>query len=72
MRTSKTRSAILYQTHTIWYNNNFRCGRFIMYVHTTISVLCIGLVDAGVIGSDVPWLECPACNALTWVITVTE
>ena len=28
--------------------------------------------DAGVIGSDVPWLECPACNALTWVITVTE
>ena len=24
------------------------------------------------IGSDVPWLECPACNALTWVITVTE
>ena len=21
---------------------------------------------------DVPWLECPACNALTWVITVTE
>ena len=28
--------------------------------------------DTGVIGSDVPWLECPACNALTWVITVTE
>ena len=27
---------------------------------------------AGVIGSDVPWLECPACNGLTWVITVTE
>ena len=27
---------------------------------------------AGVIGSDVRWLECPACNALTWVITVTE
>ena len=27
---------------------------------------------AGVIGSDVPWLECSACNALTWVITVTE
>ena len=27
---------------------------------------------AGVIGSDVPWLECLACNALTWVITVTE
>ena len=26
----------------------------------------------GVICSDVPWLECPACNALTWVITVTE
>ena len=30
------------------------------------------LADAGVIGSDVPWLECPAYNALTWVITVTE
>ena len=28
--------------------------------------------SAGVIGSNVPWLECPACNALTWVITVTE
>ena len=28
--------------------------------------------ETGVIGSDVPWLECPACNALTWVITVTE
>ena len=27
---------------------------------------------AGVIGSDVPWLECPACNTLTWAITVTE
>ena len=26
----------------------------------------------GVIGSDVPWLDCPAYNALTWVITVTE
>ena len=30
------------------------------------------LIITGVIGSDVPWLECPACNALTWVITVTE
>ena len=29
-------------------------------------------VTTGVIGSDVPWLECPACHALTWVITVTE
>ena len=26
----------------------------------------------GVIGSNVPWLDCPASNALTWVITVTE
>ena len=33
----------------------------------------MNLADSdGVIGSDVPWLECPACNALTWVITVTE
>ena len=30
------------------------------------------IIKAGVIGSDVPWLECPACNALTWVIAVTE
>ena len=30
------------------------------------------IFHSGVIGSDVPWLECPACNALTWVITVTE
>ena len=27
---------------------------------------------ASVIGSDVPWLDCPASNALTWVVTVTE
>ena len=27
---------------------------------------------AGVIGSDVPWLDCPASNAITWVITFTE
>ena len=26
----------------------------------------------GIIGSNVPWLDCPASNALTWVITVTE
>ena len=32
----------------------------------------IGNGGAGVIGSDVPWLECPASNALAWVITVTE
>ena len=31
-----------------------------------------GLSRAPVIGSDVPWLECPACTALAWVITVTE
>ena len=30
------------------------------------------LTNAGVIGSDVPWLDCLASNALTWVITVTE
>ena len=26
----------------------------------------------GVIGSDVPMIDCPVGNALTWVITVTE
>ena len=35
--------------------------------------LCVEpMSSTGVIGSDVPWLECPACNALTWVIAVTE
>ena len=48
-----------------------------MYIETQTAVI-INLTwsdkqrIAGVIGSDVPWLECPACNALTWVITVTE
>ena len=28
--------------------------------------------QVGVIGSDVPWLDCPSSNAMTWVITVTE
>ena len=27
---------------------------------------------AGVIGSDIPWLDCPASDASTLVITVTE
>ena len=36
------------------------------------SVLGATAGTTGVIGSDVPWLECPACNALTWIITVTE
>ena len=43
---------------------------------TILPFMCVLLVfhftGTGVIGSDVPWLECPACNALTWVITVTE
>ena len=30
------------------------------------------ITQTGVIGSDVPCPDCPACNALTWVITVTE
>ena len=43
-----------------------RCNKLSNYVG-------IGLGGgAGVIGPDVPWLECPACNALTWVIAVTE
>ena len=36
-----------------------------------VDVMCV-ILCAGVIGSDVPWLECPACNALIWVIAVTE
>ena len=27
---------------------------------------------AGIIGSNVPWLDCPVSYASTWVITVTE
>ena len=40
----------------------------------TRAVILISSVGAfpGVIGADVPWLDCPAYNALTWVITVTE
>ena len=26
----------------------------------------------GVVGSDVPWLDYPASNAIIWVMTVTE
>ena len=45
---------------------------FILAICPTIEPTAPAEPDAGVIGSDVPWLECPACNALTWVITVTE
>ena len=38
--------------------------------------MCLGFklltiihIRAGVIGSDIPWLDCPASNAITWVIT---
>ena len=37
----------------------------------TVMTYAIAL-EAGVIGSDVPGLDCPACSDLTWVITVTE
>ena len=36
-----------------------------LYLHALVSR---GVLHTGVIGSDVRWLECPACNALTWVI----
>ena len=57
---------------------------YMLFVHTSahtfITIYVTGRSNttikvtgrSGVIGSDVPWLECPACNALTWVITVTE
>ena len=45
----------------------------IFYMYIDIGERIAGKQDwPGVIGSDVPWLECPACNALTWVITITE
>ena len=40
----------------------------IMITRSTIIYEIVSPGAAGVIGSDVPWLECPACNALTWVI----
>ena len=48
-----------------------------LYTHLThwdgnLSCRSIRKMAVTVIGSDVPWLECPACNALTWVITLTE
>ena len=43
-----------------------------MYAVGDVIIGITGHVCSGVIGSDVPWLDCPACNALTWVITVTE
>ena len=51
----------------ISHHNFVKCGP----IATTLGMVVAGY-DTGVIGSDVPWLECPACNALTWVITVTE
>ena len=72
----------------IWYNNmpvgkntlskmmktiSKKAGSETEYTNHCIRATSItALHRAGVIGSDVPWLECPACNALTWVITVTE
>ena len=44
----------------------------VSYEFCSAGVYIFDPIHAGVIGSDVPWLECPACNALTWVITVTE
>ena len=63
------------------YEKAVRCLSLIFRVRTCINVVWIATTsyvdftipyNPGVIGSDVPWLECPACNALTWVITVTE
>ena len=36
-----------------------------MVAAITEFVATLTVRSAGVIGSDVPWLECPACNALT-------
>ena len=51
------------------------CMVFVSYIRvgrTTNEKQNVNASATGVIGSDVPWLECPACNALTWVMTVTE
>ena len=60
-----------------------KTSSFVIFFHAVFVSICLGLwyeppytqqseLWTGVIGSDVPWLECPACNALTWVISVTE
>ena len=53
----------------IGLENDIMCG--LIYVNMCCPPVQISVIS-GVIGSDVPWLECPACNALTWVITVME
>ena len=74
--------AYMHFAHTIDFNINFSHNCALNVKAQIYSLEQQGLIHCGggsttscgpgVIGSDVPWLECPACNALTWVITVTE
>ena len=55
-----------------WWLIDYIRMNYIWLRHIFTILLHTNFFNTGVIGSDVPWLECPACNALTWVITVTE
>ena len=82
MRVGKTRNYLLSNEITLLYYNSVVAygygygSRFPPQACNPLydSETLLFLIDneTGVIGSDVPWLECPACNAFTWVITVTE
>ena len=63
------------------YRNVIQCIEIFDNTHSVQPIAVPGIeslspmsaiVSAGVIGSDVPWIECPASNDLSWVITVTE
>ena len=64
---------------------NFVCGKWTLGVTKYVDFILLhnlnyiqfaclksGVIGGPLIGSDVPWLDCPASNAITWVITVTE
>ena len=38
----------------------------------TFSVVLMCSLNANVIDSNVPWLDCPAANAIAWVITISK
>ena len=43
-----------------------------LFIGFRSSILAILCYSTGVIGSNVPGIDCPASNAIAWVITITE
>ena len=64
------RNIILFRCSKAFYFHTF--SKMFLSKFTLKNIYNTPQICSGVIGSDVPWLECPACNALTSVITVTE